>query len=139
MHKGKKVPRRPSSREIQPPSYPSRGRSNPAENRAAGDNNARQRPRAASRAAELGPEENRTVSSSSIDNNANFLQIMGLVTYMQEDFRKEIAELKSSLSRLSPVPATLPKPLFNQNVPPQESYPLSYPLRYPQSYPQSYP
>jgi hypothetical protein len=64
---------------------------------------------------------------------------MGLVTSMQEDFRKEIAELKSSLSRLSPVPATLPKPLFNQHVPPQQSYPLSYPLRYPQSYPQSYP
>ena len=99
--RGPDRPRRPSSRETQPPSYPSRGRSNPAENRAAGDNNAWPRPRAASRAAELGPEENRTVSSSSIDNNANFLQIMGLVTSMQEYFRKEIAELKSSLSRLS--------------------------------------
>jgi hypothetical protein len=54
--RGPDRPRRPSSKETQP-----RGRRNPAENRAAGDNNAR--PRAASRAAELGPEENKTVSS----------------------------------------------------------------------------
>ena len=137
--RGPDRPRRPSSRET--PSYPNRGRRNPAENKVAGDNNVQPRTRAANKAAELGPEENRTGSSSSIDNNAHFLQIMGLVTSMQEDFRKEIAELKSSLSRISPVPTTLPKPFFNQHVPPQQSYPLSYPLRYPQSYPQtpSYP
>ena len=132
--RGPDRPRRPSSRETQPPLYPSRGRSNPAAYRAAGEN-ARPRPRTTSRAAEIGPEGKRTASSSNIDNNVHFLQIMGLVTSMQEDFRKEIAELKSSLSRLSPVPVTLPKPLYT----PQQSYRLSYPMRYPQSYPQSYP
>jgi len=63
---------------------------------------------------------------------------MGLVMSMEEDFRKNIADIKSSLSRLLPVPATLPKPfLFSQHVSLQQSYPLSYPLSHPQSYPQT--
>jgi len=137
--RGPDRPRRPSSRE-RPRRYRDRSssRSRPAENRAAG--HANRRPRANSRAAALGTEENRAAndlhvrrpSSSSIDNNAHFLQIMGLVTAMQEDFRKEIAEMKSSLSNLSLAPSAPPKPLFNH------LYPQSYPQSFPQSYPQQY-